>query len=280
MSKLPFDVDSVLEKLASESVRQSDNVRGRVRELTLKGLQARELSLAGIQQVVRSVASGVNLGAAAGKVDLDKTLADAFAGMDEAVLKAVEASRVAIDRLSSQGADFEQSRMKKSLADLERMEEAFLKSIRQASAGATGRVSERWSGIIERTGVSGTLAGAAVSALMADVGSKLRAQLRSNRESTFKAAHLLSQNFGILASGILIGLAEGLRQSSVAAATAGEASPGHRTSAAAPKPRAARKATKSAAPAVSAAAKKKRKAPAKKAAAKAVGSRRPSKKGG
>ena len=63
----------------SPAVTQGEGVRSSVRDLTLRGLQARELSLKGIQQVIRSVTAGVNLGAVKGKLDVEKTLSDALA---------------------------------------------------------------------------------------------------------------------------------------------------------------------------------------------------------
>ena len=225
MAKSLVTVDEVLQKLAHESVRRGDNLRTTVRDLTLKGLQARELSLGQIRQVVRSVASGVNLGAAAGNVDVEKTLGAALNGMDDAVLKAVEASRMALDRLLGGGADFENSRLKKSLSQLERMEDEFLRSVRQAAGSAGDKVKAQWSGILKNTRLAGTGTGAEVAATLEGYARQMQDQLRQNREVGLKAAHMLSQNIATLASGILIGLAEGMRRQTAPAALAPGATP-------------------------------------------------------
>jgi hypothetical protein len=60
--KSPIDVDEVLKKMASESVKQGENIRDTIRDLTLKALQARELSLDQIRSVLASITQGVNLG--------------------------------------------------------------------------------------------------------------------------------------------------------------------------------------------------------------------------
>ena len=62
MSKLTLDVDEVLKKLASESVKQGENLHAAVRDLTLKALQGRELSLSQIKSVLATVTQGVNMG--------------------------------------------------------------------------------------------------------------------------------------------------------------------------------------------------------------------------
>ena len=117
-----------------------------MRDLTLHALQARELSLAQIKQVLKSVADGVNAGAAKARIDVEKPLADVLAGMDDALLKVVRANRMALERLLDQGADFEDSTIRKALRDLDSLEDEFLTIVKafrggrnQAGQGAMGR---------------------------------------------------------------------------------------------------------------------------------------------
>jgi hypothetical protein len=53
----------------------------------------RELSLKQINSVVRKVTEGVNVGVGDGKIDVEKALSNALAGMDDALLKVVEANK-------------------------------------------------------------------------------------------------------------------------------------------------------------------------------------------
>ena len=46
--------------------------------------------------MVRNITAGVNIGVGEGKTDTQKTLSDTLAGMDDALLKVVEASKVAL----------------------------------------------------------------------------------------------------------------------------------------------------------------------------------------
>src|SRR5688572_467339 len=64
-----MNADEVLKATARESVKQGENLRSAVRELTLNALRSRELTLSEIKRVVRSVTEGVNLGAATSKID-------------------------------------------------------------------------------------------------------------------------------------------------------------------------------------------------------------------
>ena len=215
MNKSLIDVDEVLKTLAAQAMKQGDDVRARVRDLTLRGLQARELSLKGVRQVIHSVTAGVNQGAVKSKFDVESALTEALAGMDDALLKAVEASQVALRQLSSEGADFENSKLKKSLSEIERLEDEFLKTVRQTSEAASGKLQAQWAGVLSNMGITGSSSGAQVSAFMTDLSQKMQAQMRANRVSTARAAFMLSQNFATLASGILIGLSEAMKHSTV-----------------------------------------------------------------
>jgi len=203
-------VDEVLKKMASEAVKQGGNLRTTVRDLTIKALQTRELSLGQIREVLRSVTEGVNSGAAKAKIDVEKPFADALAGMDDALLKAVQASQIALQQLTEHDVDFENTKIKKALNDLEKLEDEFLKTVKQANESASKQVQAQWASVLQHTPSGATETGARVQALMARFGEPARTVIRQQREAGMKAAHMLTQNFGTLASGVLIGLSEGL----------------------------------------------------------------------
>ena len=213
MIKSLIDVDDVLKNLATESVRQGDKLRATVRDITLKALQARELSLAQMKRVLRSVTAGVNVGAAAGaKVDVDKVLTDALAGMDAALLKAVQASAIALQRLGLSDGDFEKSKLKKAVDDLDRLEAEFLKTVRQTSGNASEKIKSQWGAILKNANAGGTEAGAHAAATVEAFGQRMQRAMREQRTESARTAHRLGQNFGTLASGVLIGLTEGLHK--------------------------------------------------------------------
>ena len=223
------NTDLLLKNLAAQSIRQSRDVRVAVRNLTLKSLQQRELTLDQIRRVVRSIIEGVSLGLGKRESKIEKTLADTVAGIDDALLKAVEASNVALQRLSGEGHGFEDSNLKRALDELERLEDEFLRGITAAAASAGEKIKEPWDRVLKRTKVSGTATGAQAAAVLRDYAKRAQTAIRAQRETGFKAAYLLSQNFGILASGILIGMSEGLGGKSAHARPKRKATSGART---------------------------------------------------
>jgi hypothetical protein len=213
------DVDQVLKTLASQSIKQGGNVRATVRELTLKALQQRELTLNQIGKVLRSIVEGVHLGVAKREIKVEKALSDTIAGMDDALLKAVEASNVALHRVTGKGYDYEDSNLKQALDELERLEDEFIRNLVQATDSASERVRAPWQRVLEKTALSGTATGTQVASTIREHAKRAQAAMRAQRETGFKTAHLLTQNFATLASGILIGMSEGMGGKGRASAT-------------------------------------------------------------
>jgi ElaB/YqjD/DUF883 family membrane-anchored ribosome-binding protein len=206
-----FNQDELLKQMAAQVVKQGENLRTAVRQLTLQALTSRELTLSQIKQVVGNVTEGINLGAADKKIDAQKVVSEALAGMDDAVLKAAEASRKALEHFGA-GKDFEQSQLKQALNDLEKMEDEFLSSVKQASNGATEQIRSQWAKALKDAKISGTGTGEQVTEAMEAFGKRMQESMRESRAAGFKMAHLMGQNFATLASGVLIGLSEALQQ--------------------------------------------------------------------
>ncbi len=210
MTNPAIDVDQVLKSLASQSIKQGRNVRVTVRDLTLKALQQRELTLDQIRKVLRSITEGVNLGVAKRETKIEKAYSDTLAGMDDALLKVVQATNVALHRVTGEGYDYEDSNLKRALDELEKLEDEFLGSIAKATDSASEKIKAPWDRVLKKTKVSGTATGAQVASTIRDYAKRAQTAMREQRETSFKTAHLLTQNFATLAGGILIGMSEGL----------------------------------------------------------------------
>lgn len=205
-----MDADEVLKGLARESVKQGENLRTAVREVTLNALRGRELTLDQIKRVVRTVTEGVSAGAAAPNVDADRVLGEAFAGMDEAVLKAVQANHLALQQLSARGEGG--SRMQKALDDLEHLEDQFLSTVRDATKKGSQQLRDQWATLLQQKEASGTATQTQIEQTLEEFGERMHDAMRQQRRMAVKATEAMAENFATLASGILIGLTEGLEQ--------------------------------------------------------------------
>jgi hypothetical protein len=210
MKTAALNSDEMLKTMAAEAVKQQTQIRSSVRDITLKALQARELGLAQINTVVRNVTAGVNAGLA-DKGSVERALADAVAGMDDALLKVVEANQVALTKLTEDGARFEESSVKKALDDLENFEDRFRNGIKEGTQEAGEHLRQQWASILEKIPHGGTDTGERVVQTLAAHAQQAQDTLTSSREAGLKVAHTLAQNYATLVSGVLMGLSEAMQ---------------------------------------------------------------------
>jgi hypothetical protein len=210
--KPAIDPNELLEKLAAKAVEQGDTLRQSVRDLTLKALSSREATLEQVNKVLQSVTAGVTQGAAGATVEPAKLLKDALAGMDEAVMKVVEANQIALKKLTEQGTDFEQSQLKKRLDEVKSLESQFVTSVQKAAEGASAPIKAAWAPVLEQLKVSGTQTGAQAQQFAETFAQNMKQQMEASRETAFKAAHTLTQNYATVVSGILMGLSEAYKE--------------------------------------------------------------------
>jgi hypothetical protein len=210
MKTATLNSDEMLKTMAAEAVKQQTQIRSAVRDITLKALQARELGLAQISSVVRNVTAGVNAGLA-DKGNVETALADAVAGMDDALLKVVEANQVALTKLTEGGASFEESSVKKALDELEKFEDRFRNGIKEGTQEAGERLRQQWASILEKIPHGGTDTGERVMQTLAAHAQRAQDAVTSSREAGLKVAHTLAQNYATLVSGVLMGLSEAMQ---------------------------------------------------------------------
>ena len=211
MNPSTINPDEMLKSMAAQAVKQHEQIRTTIRDLTLKTLQARDLSLEQINGVIRNITAGVNIGVG-DKTDTQQTLSDAFAGMDDALLKVVEANKLALQKLTDGGASFEESSVKKGLKELEAFEEKFLDGVKNAIQSSSDPIKQQWKSILDKIPRGGTETGAQVMETLNERAREAQVAVRSSREAGLKAMHTITQNYATLVSGVLIGLSEAFEQ--------------------------------------------------------------------
>jgi len=197
MNPSTINPDEMLKSMAAQAVKQHEQIRTTIRDLTLKTLQARDLSLEQINGVIRNITAGVNIGVG-DKTDTQQTLSDAFAGMDDALLKVVEANKLALQKLTDGGASFEESSVKKGLKELEAFEEKFLDGVKNAIQSSSDPIKQQWKSILDKIPRGGTETGAQVMETLNERAREAQVAVRSSREAGLKAMHTITQNYGRL----------------------------------------------------------------------------------
>ncbi len=199
---------------ASVSLQQDGDIRTRVRDLTLRALQSRKLEAAEIRAVVRAVGEGVSLGAEHRVGEVKQALSSALSGLDDALVKAAQATHLALQELISQGKDFTDQDLKQALEDLKITEQAFLDTLGEVADVAGSKVRQEYKDAVEHARRSGTDIGASVTTILNELGGRLSATLQAGKSSGQDASRTVSARLAALASGILAGMAESLEKKS------------------------------------------------------------------
>jgi hypothetical protein len=191
-----------LSQAASESVRQGENIRQRVHDVTLEALKSRRFDRHAIREVVRAVTEGITRGAEGSSLGVRHALAEGFRGMDEALTKSVAAGHEALRQLVAAGRGISDHEVRQALAGLRKVEEDFVATVDQVAHSANERVRPELSELVRQAAHVGTETGRRTAKLMA--------------EFTLTGIELAGEfgvRFAQLAAGVLAGMADALDRS-------------------------------------------------------------------
>jgi hypothetical protein len=225
--KTGIDQEKLVEMFSQATAKQGEALRKAVADATLKALQGRELSLQNIRKVVKSVTEATSAGVAqnpAPAVDVEALLSKAFAGMDSALLQAVEANRKALQQFVGQGVGLQEKQMKTAMAELEKMEDTFFAAVGKAAQAASEPMKGPWEQVLTSMKLKGTQTGAQATLTVEQLLEQTQTALRDSRNVSARAMQAMLDSYSSLVSGVLIGMSEGLQQGGVAA-PAGAAKP-------------------------------------------------------
>jgi len=223
MIKAGIDQDAIVKMFSEATAKQGEALRKAVSDATLKALQGRELTMANIKKVLSTVTTAASAGAAqniGSPVDVEALLTKAFAGMDAALLQAVEANRKALQQFVDQGAGLQEKQLKGALANIEKMEDTFFATVTKAAQGVSGPMQGPWEHVLSAMKMQGTDTGAQASQTVEQLMSQAQTALRDGRAATAKTAQAMLDGYAALVSGVLIGMSEGLQSGGSADAPA------------------------------------------------------------
>ena len=209
------EVDTQGIKEASRTaVDEGKAIREDIRNITLKALSEGHMDVKKINQVIRAVTEGASIGAEAKGADVKETLLDTISGMDEALAKSAEASKLAIEETAGHLKDFSSHDLKQALDDLQTLESLFVDTMHDVGKGAGEMVKGVLGDLVKHAQQSGTSVGKtsseAVSSLTQKLGSTLKESASDGAKTTFGVgAHIANA-----AAGILEGIADTLQSRS------------------------------------------------------------------
>jgi len=217
MAKPLIDPEALISMFENATAKQGAQLKKGVTEATLAALQARELSLKNIRSTLKGVSEAASMGAAKNampNMNPEALLEQAVAGMDAALLKAVDANRVALETLVAQGADLQDKHLKKAMSDLENFEDTMFAALKKTAAGASAPMAGAWGQVLEKMQAGGTLSGAQAAMTAEQLAQQMQDTVRSTRAASMRAAQAMAESYTAMVSGVLIGMSEAFQAAS------------------------------------------------------------------
>ncbi len=214
MAKPMFDPEALVQMFEGATAKQGAQLKAAVSQATLTALQGRELTLKNIRGTLKQVSEAASLGAAknvAPGLDAEKLLDSAVAGMDDAMLKAVNANRLALQQLATQGADLHDKHLKKAMDDLDKFEDTMFATLKKTAAGAGAPLASAWAPVLERMQAGGTASGAQATATVEQLAEQMQSSLRNTRAASMRAAQVMAESYTAMVSGVLLGMSEAMQ---------------------------------------------------------------------
>ncbi len=223
MNKPIFDQDALISMFENATTKQAGQLRQAVSAATLQALQGRELTLKNIRSALKAVSGAASMGAANNTVagiNPEALLEKAVAGIDDALLQAVDAQRVALSQLSSQGVDLREKTLKRALDELDNFEDTIFSALKKTASTAGAPMAGAWEQVLQKLQAGGTMSGAKASTTVEQLMAQMQTGVRDSRAAGMRAAQVMAESYAAMASGVLIGMSEAMRGAAPAAAAA------------------------------------------------------------
>jgi hypothetical protein len=181
-------------------------IRQRVRELTTQVLQQGRVDTEAVRDVVRAVTGQP----AGGAGETRELFADAVRALDDALVQSAAAAHEALQRLAARGKDFTDNDLKDALVSLRKLETDYAAAASGVAEAMSGNLRREMTELAALAQNVGGEASARVASVMGEFASRMSEGASTGLE-TMRGA---SVRMALLASGVLAGVADALRERS------------------------------------------------------------------
>ncbi len=193
-----------LRKAVQEAVERGEEIQTAVRDITLKALSEGRLDRERINAVAEAVMEGAGDAVARESEQLKRGLSEAAEGLEQALIKTADALRLAIEEAAGRMSEFSARELKRSLEDLDSLEDIFIGTIQRTAKSSAEAVRTIAGDLATHARNSGTSIGEHVAESL----EKLQNQLREVGAETAETGEEMANRVGQIARGILAGIGE------------------------------------------------------------------------
>jgi hypothetical protein len=196
---------------AASPIRTEDQViRERVKGLTSQALQDGRIDPEAVRDIARAVIGGTAGNMAVSGTETRELFADLVRKLDEALMKSASETHDALQQLATRGKDFTDNDLKEALVSLRQLQQDYTAAARRIAEAMTGNLRREMMELAVHAQNVGVEASARVASMMGEFAEGVGATggMARIRDASARMA--------LLASGVLAGVADALRDQSEA----------------------------------------------------------------
>jgi hypothetical protein len=193
---------------ASPVTTEDQAIRERVKGLTTQALQEGRIDPEAVRDIARAVIGGTAGNMGMSGAETRELFVDAVRKLDEALVKSANATHDALQQLATRGKDFTDNDLKEALVSLRNLEQDYAAAASHIAEAMTGNLGREMMELAARAQNVGVEASARVASMMSDFAGGVGAT------SGMARIRDASVRMALLASGVLAGVADALRDQS------------------------------------------------------------------
>jgi hypothetical protein len=195
---------------AARTMVEDQSIRERVKELTSQVLQQGRVDPEAVRGVVSTVLGRASASTEMSGAKAREFFADAVKQLDDALVKSASAAHGALQQLASRGQDFTDNDLKEALVSLRKLEEDYVAVANRLAEAMSANLRHEMTELAAHAQNLGVEASVRVASMMGEFANSMGA---GSGLATVRGA---SARMAMLASGLLAGIADALREQSEA----------------------------------------------------------------
>ncbi len=208
---IPMETLETIKQEARQAGADGMDISARIHDITVRAIEQRTLNVAEIKAVLASVSAGVNLGLAERGGDIAQSLRAAVSGMDQALIKFAQSTQLMIEEMLTSGRESHAGELKQSLQTLRDLEHLLIDAIRQTARTSTGMLVMEANRVASHLKTSGSDSGGQMRDTLTQLATRVRAAVHSGKVNAELSAREIASRMALVASGLLTGAGEALR---------------------------------------------------------------------
>ena len=202
-----------LEEEIREAVAEGSHVQETVHRLTLKAMNAQHIDLEALRRIIAAVMQGIHDGSEQRLLQVTNQaqsaksqITEAVAGLDSALARFAEASKLAIEETVGQAKRFSDTELQRTRSDLESLESLFLDTLHHTATTAQGLVADILLDLSHHAKNTGTTVGSQLQETLAVLAQQIASVGHSQLETGASLAQKTADFVNKITDGVLSGI--------------------------------------------------------------------------